>query len=127
MYFPVNTTALNPLGYNTGYYLQQCQDATSTVPVNCVGPLNGNNFTYVFYKDAPNPRNPTKTVSGWSDPTGHLDIVFNQMKPLMKMYAANNKAFLNAFAISWVKMVTAGYGTVDGAGGKLGSLFSLYC
>eukprot|EP01038_Epipyxis_sp_PR26KG_P012256 gene12256-16433_t len=127
--YPLNTTSYqNRFGdFHTGLELQHCEREDTTIPdgspfdtpppLRCYGPMPNNGFVQIFNEDS-------HGVKKWIDPTGNMDITFQQMNPLVKKFVYSNSAFLSAFQKSWVNMVSAGYGTIDGTGGKLGSLKS---
>jgi hypothetical protein len=65
----------------------------------------------------------------WNDPTGNILITLNKMVSVALPFfrpsdgSDPNKNFLNAFQVSWVNMVTAGYREFSGGkSGKLGTL-----
>jgi len=129
LYFPLNVSSyFNPQGFQTGINLQNCLDEIdekNSLPVRCVGPTPTS--PVVYFEDGPSPSDPSKIIKGWVDPTGALQLTNKYTLPLVRQYKDDNTAFLRGFEKSWVKMATAGYGTVDGAGGKLGYLKSLVC
>lgn len=119
LFFPLNVSTVQNPPYATGWYLEHCVQGNTN---NCYAP-HGAHVNQVFRNEGFN----QVTFTTWNDPTGNIMITLNELLPVATKYAASNTAFLTAFESSWVNMVTAGYGTVDGKGGKLGTLKSLSC
>lgn len=139
--FPVNTTNVqNPRGYNTGLYLQQClmpdSEELRFTPIRCIGPSHPRDAIYqqVFFTETYVQKGQVFVpIPAWNDPTGNIDITYNEMVPIFRQFSTeqtfpggdqSNLLFLKAFELSWKKMVSVGYGTIDGKGGKLGALKS---
>ena len=130
--FPANTSnGQNPRGDNTGLYLQHCvpaeKDNIRDTPIRCYGPcascVPNTNFIEVYYQDYIKVEGGvSKPIKAYKDPTGNIEITYTQMLPHLLDYVASNTAFLTDYKTSWNNMITAGYGTVNDAGGRLGSL-----
>lgn len=119
--FPLNVSVYQNKPYATGLYLEHCvtEDNGPFDKHHCYGPvpngmLGGHNFIHVDFNQ-------------WPDPTTDMETTYKYLLPLAIQYSNSNAAFLAAFKTSWQKMVSAGYGTVGGAAGKLGSLTSVTC
>ena len=126
LFFPLNTTSFyNPLGARTGLAMniQHCVNGQTggtgdaNDDINCYAPIGNHPFAgdvIVYFT--------------YDDPTGNILVTKNELLPVVHTYTDGpnaNANFLAAFSKSWVKMVSAGYGTVDdGIGGKLGKLTS---